>query len=217
MAGPARYSEPGPELQRESPGSTQISFAPNPFARLFARLINAVIWVGAGLLLLLANLVIIGGIAISETWPLLNDLLIADVPNTDRLIVEVLAESFADYRVRDVALIALIPIATIPLWFILRMAYLCLLVRFAGGDLGHLVMGMRVVSYRHGCRPSFGQALSRAILRQLDLLVMPFLLNCALVSSTGTGGILMILPPIPLWYQPGGHCCPSWNPNLRCR
>lgn len=133
------------------------------------------------MLLLLGNLVIMGGIAASEVWPLLNGLTIGDLPNAGETIADALSASFADYRVRDAVLIALIPVAVAVLWVILRVLYFCLLVRFAGGDLGHLAMGMRVVNYRNGGRPSFGQALSRAILKQLDLLIMPWLLNGVMV------------------------------------
>ena len=136
------------------------------------------------MLLLLGSLVIMGGIAASEVWPSLNGLTIGDLPNAGETIADTLSASFADYRVRDAVLIALIPVAAAVLWIILRVLYFCLLVRFAGGDLGHLAMGMRVVNYRNGGRPSFGQALSRAILKQLDLLIMPWLLNGVMAGFT---------------------------------
>ena len=175
--GSVSYSEPGSATRREDPGSAQVSFTPNSLARLFARLINGVIWLGAGFLLLLGGLAIIGGIAISEIWPYLDGLLVSDLPNADDAIEEALTAKFARYRVRDVALVALIPVAAVALWLFLRVMYFCLMVRFAGGDLGHLAMGMRVVNYRNGGRPSFGQALGRAVLKQLDLLVIPWVLN----------------------------------------
>ena len=181
MDSAVHYSEPGSNQSEEYAPAPSVSFLPNPLARFFARLINAAIWVGAGLLLLFGSLAIAGGIAVSEIWPLLDNLLVGELPNAGDIITAALAERFADYRVRDVVLIVLIPVAAAALWFILRLLYLCLLVRFAGGDLGHLAMGMQVVSCRHGGRPSFGQALSRALLKQLDLLVFPWLLNGAMV------------------------------------
>ena len=181
MDGPVSYSEPGHTSRRGSAGSAQVSFTPNLLARLFARVINAAIWTGAGLLLFLGSVAIIGSIVVIETWPLMNELLVGDLPYAGEIIGEALAVSFADYRVRDVVLIASIPVAAAVLWFTLRVLYLCLLVRFAGGDLGHLAMGMRVVNYRNGRRPTFGQALGRAILKQLDLLVLPWMLNGVMV------------------------------------
>ena len=187
MNGPVLYSEPGSEPRQANDSSAQVSLAPNPLARLFARLINGAIWIGAGLLLLLGSVAVIGGIAFSEIWPLLNELTVAELSAAERIIADALAESFADYRVRDAVLIALIPIAAALLWVILRLLYLCLLVRFAGGDLGHLAMGMRILSYRDGLRPSFGQALGRAMLKQLDVLIIPWLFNGVMTLANREG------------------------------
>ena len=177
MGGSVSYSEPGSARRPVSPEPAQTSYRPAALARLFARIINAGIWLAAGLLLLFGSAGVIGGIALSEIWPALDDLLVGDLPDIDRIAGDALVERFAQYRVIDAILVALIPFAAAVLWVILRLLYLALMVRFAGGDVGHLAMGMRVVNYRNGQRPSFGQALSRALLKQLDLLVIPWLFN----------------------------------------
>lgn len=181
MDGSVSYSEPGSAPRPTSADAAQASYAPAPLARLSARIINAAIWLGAGLLLLFGSAGVIGGIALVEIWPALNDLLVGDLPDIGRITGDALVEGFAHYRVRDAILIGLIPFAAAASWIMLRVLYLCLLVRFAGGDLGHLAVGMRVVNYRNGGRPSFGQALGRAILKQLDILVLPWMLNGIMV------------------------------------
>ena len=78
------------------------------------------------------------------------------------------------------ALIIPEPFAT-AVGLIAYIAYRAYMVRRYGGTLGHLAAKGRVVSVYTGERPTLGQAISRAALSLLDLLIAPFLINIAMV------------------------------------
>ena len=180
------YSEPGAH-----PGGAPrpASAAANPVARLFARVINGALLF---ILSLLFWLVVFVGIAVAvagdlarELWPLVSEQAASDAPDAGPAIEVALSEYWSSYSVSaatmDAAIILLVPLGAALLVFIMRLMYLTLMVRFAGGDFGHLLLGLRVVNYRNGGRPSFGQALGRALLKQLDGLIFPWLINCVMV------------------------------------
>ena len=64
----------------------------------------------------------------------------------------VIEDALSDYRetysvgaaASDAAVVTLVPLGAALLAFVLRLLYLALIVRFAGGDFGHLVLGLRV-------------------------------------------------------------------------
>ena len=182
------YSEPG-EQPGPAAGSGAILAAANPVARLFARVINGALLF---ILSLLFWLVVFVGIAVAvagdlarELWPLVSEQAASDAPDAGPAIEDALSEYWSSYSVSaatmDAAIILLVPLGAALLVFIMRLMYLTLMVRFAGGDFGHLLLGLRVVNYRNGGRPSFGQALGRALLKQLDGLIFPWLINGVMV------------------------------------
>ena len=182
------YSEPG-EQPSPAAGSGAILAAANPVARLFARVINGALLF---ILSLLFWLVVFVGIAVAvagdlarELWLLVSEQAASDAPDAGPAIEVALSEYWSSYSVSaatmDAAIILLVPLGAALLVFIMRLMYLTLMVRFAGGDFGHLLLGLRVVNYRNGGRPSFGQALGRALLKQLDGLIFPWLINGVMV------------------------------------
>ena len=182
------YSEPGAQ-PRAAAGSGPALAAANPVARLFARVINGV------LLFLLSGVfwlavfvtvaVIVVGDEVRYIWPMLSEVPVSDTPGADKVVGDALAEYWETYSVGavtlDAAALVLIPLGAALLAFIMRLMYLTLMVRFAGGDFGHLVLGLRVVNYNDGRRPSFGRALGRALLKQLDGLIILWLINGVMV------------------------------------
>ena len=62
-----------------------------------------------------------------------------------------------------------------------HLAYLAFFVWYFGGNMGHLVLGARVVNHRNGGPVSPGQSIGRAVASLLDWLIVPFLINCAMV------------------------------------
>ena len=68
-----------------------------------------------------------------------------------------------------------------PVLIIGQFAYLAFFVWYFGGNMGHLVLGARVVNHRNGGAVSLGQSIGRAVVSLLDLLVIPWLVNCAMV------------------------------------
>ncbi len=71
--------------------------------------------------------------------------------------------------------------ALTPILIIGQVAYAALFVWYFGGQIGHLVVGARVVNHRNGAPVSLGQAVGRAVLFLLDLLIIPWLINCGMV------------------------------------
>ncbi len=189
MHGPVSYSEPGPAQRRGGQSSGSASEAANPAARLFARVINGALLFLLSCVFWLATFIAIGVIVIGDEvrylWPILSELKVSDAPDAGNVIEDALSDYWATYSVgaatTDVATALLAPLGAALLAFVLRLLYLTLMVRFAGGDFGHLLLGLRVVNYRNGGRPSFGQALGRALLKQLDGLIFPWLVNGVMV------------------------------------
>ena len=68
-----------------------------------------------------------------------------------------------------------------PILIIGQVAYAAFFVWYFGGQMGHLVVGACVVNYRNGAPVSLGQAVGRAVLFLLDLLIIPWLINCGMV------------------------------------
>lgn len=68
-----------------------------------------------------------------------------------------------------------------PFLVIGHLAYLAFFVWYFGGNIGHLVLGARVVNYRNGGPVSLGQAIGRAVVSLLDFLIIPWLVNCGMV------------------------------------
>ena len=58
-----------------------------------------------------------------------------------------------------------------------HLAYLAFFVWYFGGNMGHLVLGARVVNHRNGGPVSPGQSIGRAVASLLDWLIVPFLIN----------------------------------------
>ena len=180
------YSEPG---ARPGPAPHSASAAANPAARLFARLINgALLFILSSLfwlVMFVSIAVVVAGDLARELWPLVSELAVSDAPDAVPAIEDALSDYSETYSVGaatlDAAIILLAPLGAALLVFVLRVFYLCLMVRFAGGDFGHLLLGLRVVNYRNGGRPSFGQALGRALLKQFDGLIFPWLINGVMV------------------------------------
>jgi len=170
-------------------GSAPVLSAANPIARLFARVINGVLLFFLTCCFWLATIIIIGVAVASDLasalWPRVNGLAVGDVSDAGDVLEDVLSDYWETYSVgaaaSDIAVVVLVPLGAALLAFVLRLLYLALMVRFAGGDFGHLVLGLRVVNYGNGRRPSFGQALGRALLKQLDGLIIPWLVNGVMV------------------------------------
>ena len=72
----------------------------------------------------------------------------------------------------------LTPVLVIGLFF-----YLAFFVWYFGGRIGHLALGARVVNYRNGGPVSLGQAIGRAVMHLLDLLIIPWVINCVMVLA----------------------------------
>lgn len=185
MSEPVSYSEPGTSLPRENLDSVS-GFAPaNPFVRLFARVINGTLLFLLSCVFWLATFIAVGVIMIGDEvrylWSLLRDLPVIEASDADRVIEGALWEYLKTYTVGeatlDSATIVLIALGATLLVLVLHLLYLTLMARFAGGDFAHLVMGLRVVDYGSGQRPSFDQAFGRALLKQLDWLIFPWLIN----------------------------------------
>ena len=162
--------------------------AANPGARLFARVINGVLLFFLTCCFWLVTFIIgvaVAGDLVSNLWPQLSELSIGDTSDAGGIIEDALSDYWETYSVGaaayDIAVLVLVPLGAALLAFVLRLLYLTLMVRFAGGDFGHLVLGMRVVNYGDGRRPSFGQALGRALLKHLDGLIIPWLVNGVMV------------------------------------
>ena len=68
-----------------------------------------------------------------------------------------------------------------PILMIGQFAYLAFFVWYFGGNIGHLVLGARVVNQRNGAPVSLGQSTGRAVVSLLDLLIIPWLINCGMV------------------------------------
>lgn len=68
-----------------------------------------------------------------------------------------------------------------PILIIGQLAYLAFFVWYFGGNMGHLVLGARVVNHRNGGPVSPGQAIGRAVASLLDFLIVPWLINCGMV------------------------------------
>ncbi len=64
---------------------------------------------------------------------------------------------------------------------IANIAYLAFFWWYFGGSIGHLVVGARVVNLRNGGPLSLGQAIGRAVVFILDILIIPFFINCGMV------------------------------------
>ncbi|MDE2785052.1 MAG: RDD family protein [Chloroflexota bacterium] len=182
------YAEPG-EQPDPATGSEQVSAAANPVARLFARVINGVLLFFLTCCFWLVTFIVIG-VAVardlaSNLWPRLSELTVGDASDAGDVIEDTLSEYWETYSVAaavsDAAIVILVPLGAALLAIVLRLLYLTFMVRFAGGDFGHLVLGLRVVNYGDGRRPSFGQALGRALLKQLDGLIVPWLVNSVMV------------------------------------
>ena len=182
------YSEPGAQPATAT-GSVQVLAAANPVARLFARVINGAFLFTISLLFWLATFigigVVVAGDFVAQLWPLVNELAIGEVTDAGPAIEEAVAEYWASYSVgaatMDVAIALLAPLGAALLAFVLRILYLCLMYRFFGSDFGHLILGLRVVNYGDGRRPSFGQALGRALLKQFDGTGILWLVNGVMV------------------------------------
>ena len=71
--------------------------------------------------------------------------------------------------------------ALTPVLIIGELAYLAFFVWYFGGNIGHLVLGARVVNHRNGGPVSLGQAIGRAVVSLLDWLIIPALINCGMV------------------------------------
>ena len=178
------YSQPGDGPTPSADSASGLTPA-NPIARLFARIINGALTFTVSLLFWLAALIaitlLVAGDLLRYLWPLIAKLDSDELSNADQIIADAISEYYASYSVgsatTDIALATLLPLAAALLAYLLRISYLCLMVRFAGGDIGHLALGLRVVNYRNGARPTFGQALGRALLKQLDSLFFPWLIN----------------------------------------
>ncbi len=182
------YTEPG-EPPGAASGSGSTLAAANPVARLFARVINGALLFLLSCVFWLAILITVGVIVVGDEvrdmWPMLSELAVRDAPDADKVVEDVLTDYWETYSVgaatMDVATVVLIPLGAALLVFTMRLMYLTLMVRFSGGDFGHLILGLRVVNYGNGRRPSFGQALGRALLKQLDGLIFPWLINGVMV------------------------------------
>ena len=182
------YSEPG-EQPGHAASSASVLTAANPVARLFARVINGMLLLFITCCFWLVTLIVIGvlvaGDVVRYLWPLLRELDFSDTSQAGSVIEDALSEYWETYSVgaaaSDVAVVVLVPLLAAMLAFVLRVLYMCLMVRFAGGDFGHLALGLRVVNYGDGRRPSFRQALGRALLKQLDWLIFLWLVNGVMV------------------------------------
>ena len=64
---------------------------------------------------------------------------------------------------------------------VIHFVYRGYLVQRYGGVLGHLAARARIVNYPNGQPVSSGQAWGRAFASLLDILVIPFIVNCLLV------------------------------------
>lgn len=185
------YTEPGAQPGAVA-GSGPALVAANPVARLFARVINGVLLFLLSCVFWLAIFITVGVIVVGDEvrdmWPVLSELAVSDTPDADKVIEDVLTEYWETYSVGaatlDAATLLLIPLGAALLVFVMRLMYLTLMVRFAGGDFGHLILGLRVVNYNDGRRPSFVQALGRALLKQLDGLIILWLINGVMVLVT---------------------------------
>lgn len=188
VTGGVIYSEPGAQAGSAA-GLVPVLSAANPVARLFARVINGVLLFFITFCFWLVTLIVISVVVAGDLarylWPLLRELNVGDPSHAGSVIEDALSEYWETYSVSaaasDVAVIVLVPLGAALLAFVLRLFYMCLMVRFAGGDFGHLVLGLRVVNYGDGRRPSFGQALGRALLKQLDWLIFLWLVNGVMV------------------------------------
>lgn len=182
------YTEPGAQPSAAT-GSGSVLAAANPVARLFARVINGVLLFLLSCVFWLAIFITVGVIVVGDEvrdmWPTLSEMAVSDTPDADKVVEDALAEYWETYSVGaatlDAATLLLIPLGAVLLVFIMRLMYLTVMVRFAGGDFGHLILGLRVVNYNDGRRPSFWQALGRALLKQLDGLIILWLINCVMV------------------------------------
>lgn len=182
------YSEPGAQ-PGPAASSAPVLAAANPVARLFARVLNGVLLFFITFCFWLATLIVIGVVVAGDLarylWPLLRELNVGDASHAGSVIEDALSGYWETYSVgaaaSDVAVVVLVPLGAALLAFVLRLLYMCLMVRFAGGDFGHLVLGLCVVNYGDGRRPSFGQALGRALLKHLDWLIFPWLVNGVMV------------------------------------
>lgn len=182
------YTEPGAQPDAAS-GLGPTLAAANPVARLFARMINGALLFLLSCVFWLATLIAIGVIVVGDEvrylWPILSELAVSDAPDAGNGIEDALSDYWETYSVSaaalDAATLVLIPLGAALLVFVMRLMYLTLMVRFAGGDFGHLLLGLRVVNYGNGRRPSFGQAMGRALLKQLDWLIILWLVNGVMV------------------------------------
>lgn len=187
----ASYTQPGASLPRGNTGSPSGLAPANPVARLFARVINGAFLLFLSVCFWLATFIIIGvmvaGSFISNLWSLLRALPLVGTADDYDAFGSGLARQWETYTVGaaalDVAMVVMLPIAAAMLAFVFYLMYLTFMVRLAGGDCGHLVLGLRVVSYGSGRRPSFGQAFGRALLKQLDGLIFIWLINCIMVLA----------------------------------
>lgn len=68
-----------------------------------------------------------------------------------------------------------------PILTIGYLVYLAFFVWYFGGNVGHLVVGARIVNHRNGAPVSLGQAIGRSVVSLLDLLIIPWLINCGMV------------------------------------
>ena len=216
------YSEPG-ERPGAAVGSAPVLSAANPIARLFARVINGVILFFLTCCFWLATFIIIAVAVASDPikaiWPQLKELAVSDV--SDAVIEDVLSDYWETYSVgtaaSDIAVVVLVPLGAALLAFVLRLLYLALMVRFAGGDFGHLVLGLRVVNYGDERRPSFGQALGRALLKQLDGLIIPWLVNGVMVLMAPERRHLYDIAASTMVVRAGRTALPATESQARSR
>ena len=68
-----------------------------------------------------------------------------------------------------------------PILIIGQVAYAAFFIWYFGGNIGHLALGARVVNHRNGGPVSLGQSIGRAVVSLLDLLIIPWLINCGMV------------------------------------
>ena len=177
------------------------------WSRLAGRLIDGVLW-AVVMGLLIAGLLLIAPINLGEIVDRLNPLpepgwivegylestgdwgspveeiiywlLIGWVILIFMVILEVLY-SMIYLIVSAVLFVLLVTVLTAPVCVMIRSGCYFLMVRYLGGDLGHLATGLRVVDVISGDRPSRMQSLGRASLKALDVLIFPWVINGLMV------------------------------------